>query len=125
MEELKATGLWESTVILQFSEFGRTMAPNTGEGTDHGWAGNHFMLGGSVNGGKVLGDYPTVFEKHSGNDYVLNNGRLIPRFPWDAMWQGAAEWFGVPDEDLDKVLPMRKNFPDELLYTMDDLFVTP
>ena len=125
VEELKATGLWESTVILQFSEFGRTMAPNTGEGTDHGWAGNHFMLGGSVDGGKVLGDYPTVFEKHSGNDYVLNNGRLIPRFPWDAMWQGAAEWFGVPDEDLDKVLPMRKNFPDELLYTMDDLFVTP
>ena len=62
VEELK-TELWESTVVLQFSEFGRTLSPNTGDGTDHGWGGNHFMLGGSVKRGKVLGQYPSDFEQ--------------------------------------------------------------
>ena len=34
--EAKAIGVWESTVIVQTSEFGRTMRPNGHGGTDHG-----------------------------------------------------------------------------------------
>ena len=29
-----------------------------GAGTDHGWSGNHFVLGGNIRGGKVHGKYP-------------------------------------------------------------------
>ena len=32
VKELKALGLWESTTLVQFSEFGRTLSPNTGGG---------------------------------------------------------------------------------------------
>jgi len=124
VEELKVLNLWESTVLLQFSEFGRTLTPNTGDGTDHGWGGNHFMLGGSVKGGTVLGQYPEDFEQSSTNDIALSRGRIIPTHPWDAMWKGAAEWFGVSSDDMDKVLPMHKQFPPELLYGERDLFVT-
>ena len=35
--ELKALSLWESTVVVQFSEFGRTLDPNTNFGADHAW----------------------------------------------------------------------------------------
>ena len=34
--EAKAIGVWESTVLVQSSEFGRTLSPNGNAGTDHG-----------------------------------------------------------------------------------------
>lgn len=37
VDEVNVLGLWESTVVVQFSEFARTLDPNTGDGTDHGW----------------------------------------------------------------------------------------
>lgn len=120
--ELKVLGLWESTVVVQFSEFARTLDPNTGDGTDHGWGGNHFMIGGSVAGGKVLGQYPVDFEVGDAEGLALSRGRMIPTRPWDAMWKGVAQWFGISAAELDKVLPMHQNFPPEILYNETDLF---
>ena len=34
---LKDEGLWDSTAILMASDFGRSLNPNSGGGTDHGW----------------------------------------------------------------------------------------
>lgn len=31
---------------------------HSGLGTDHAWGGNHFILGGSVRGGRIHGQYP-------------------------------------------------------------------
>jgi uncharacterized protein (DUF1501 family) len=45
-------------VILTMSEFGRTVRPNGTNGTDHGHATCFFALGGDVQGGKVLGQWP-------------------------------------------------------------------
>ena len=36
-DEMKSMGIWESTVIIQTSDFGRTLEPNSGDGSDHGW----------------------------------------------------------------------------------------
>jgi len=127
VDELKFLKLWESTVVVQFSEFGRTLNPNTGDGSDHAWGGHHFMFGGSVNGGHVLGLYPSDFEQGDDAGLVLNRGRMIPTTPWDAMWKGTAEWFGIPaaGPEMDKVLPMHKNFPQEMLYNQTMLFNLP
>jgi uncharacterized protein (DUF1501 family) len=120
--------LWESTVVIQFSEFARTLDPNTGDGTDHAWGGNHFMFGGAVNGGQVLGQYPSNFQQGDPDKLALSRGRMIPTTPWDAMWKGVAEWFGVPATgsemaEMDKVLPMHKNFQNpNVLYGEADLF---
>ncbi|HET6231767.1 MAG TPA: DUF1501 domain-containing protein [Longimicrobiaceae bacterium] len=48
----------EDVVILTMSEFGRTVAENGTGGTDHGHANCMMVLGGSVAGGKVYGDWP-------------------------------------------------------------------
>ena len=127
VDELKFLKLWESTVVVQFSEFGRTLNPNTGDGSDHAWGGHHFMFGGSVNGGHVLGLYPSDFEQGDDAGLVLNRGRMIPTTPWDAMWKGTAEWFGIPaaGPEMDKVLPIHKNFPQEMLYNQTMLFNLP
>ncbi|MDQ3622990.1 MAG: DUF1501 domain-containing protein [Verrucomicrobiota bacterium] len=45
-------------LILTMSEFGRAVRQNGNRGTDHGHATCFFALGGAVNGGKVLGQWP-------------------------------------------------------------------
>src|SRR5260370_24443836 len=40
------------------SEFGRTIHENGNSGTDHGHATAMLLLGGAVNGGKMLGRWP-------------------------------------------------------------------
>jgi uncharacterized protein (DUF1501 family) len=45
-------------VVVTMSEFGRTIRENGSLGTDHGHATAMLVLGGPVNGGKVLGRWP-------------------------------------------------------------------
>merc|ERR1711916_20193 len=42
--EMKAQGVWDNVVMMSVSDFGRTIASN-GQGTDHAWSANHFVLG--------------------------------------------------------------------------------
>ena len=45
-------------VVLTMSEFGRTIRENGNIGTDHGHATAMLVMGGPVNGGRVLGRWP-------------------------------------------------------------------
>jgi uncharacterized protein (DUF1501 family) len=49
---------WSRTVVLLATEFGRTAAANGTRGTDHGTGAAAFLLGGAVDGGRVLADWP-------------------------------------------------------------------
>jgi uncharacterized protein (DUF1501 family) len=49
---------WTNTAVLLATEFGRTAATNGTRGTDHGTATTAFLLGGAVQGGRVLADWP-------------------------------------------------------------------
>ncbi len=48
----------DDVVLLTMSEFGRTVRENGNRGTDHGHANAMFVVGNSVRGGKVYGDWP-------------------------------------------------------------------
>lgn len=50
--------LWADTVVTVISEFGRTVAENGTGGTDHGHGNALWLLGGAVQGGRVLGEWP-------------------------------------------------------------------
>ena len=50
--------VWSDTAVLLATEFGRTAATNGTRGTDHGTATAAFLLGGAVQGGRVLADWP-------------------------------------------------------------------
>lgn len=55
------TGLgpvWKETVVLVATEFGRTVAVNGTQGTDHGTASAAMLFGGAVKGGRILADWP-------------------------------------------------------------------
>jgi len=48
----------DNVVVLGLTEFGRTFTQNGSMGTDHGAGSCSFYLGGSVLGGRVVGEWP-------------------------------------------------------------------
>ncbi len=62
-EGLTAGGVWRDTVVVVATEFGREVAINGTQGTDHGSAGAAFVLGGPVKGGRVVADWPGLGRK--------------------------------------------------------------
>jgi uncharacterized protein (DUF1501 family) len=63
----------DDIVILTMSEFGRTVRENGNRGTDHGHANAMFVVGNSVRGGKVYGDWPGLnsSQLYEGRDLAL------------------------------------------------------
>jgi uncharacterized protein (DUF1501 family) len=59
----------DDVVILTMSEFGRTARENGSRGTDHGHGNAMLVLGNSVKGGKIYGDWKGLKGEH------LNEGR--------------------------------------------------
>lgn len=49
---------WNDTVVMLVTEFGRTAAVNGTRGTDHGTGAAAFLVGGAVQGGRVVADWP-------------------------------------------------------------------
>jgi uncharacterized protein (DUF1501 family) len=56
---LTELGRWDSTLIMSYAEFGRRPRENLSNGTDHGTANVHFVMGGRVKGG-LYGEAPVL-----------------------------------------------------------------
>ena len=63
---IKRIGLWDECLIMTYSEFGRRVRENGAQGTDHGTAAPHFLIGGHVTSG-VFGGIPDL-EHLTNND---------------------------------------------------------
>jgi uncharacterized protein (DUF1501 family) len=61
---------WSRTAVLIATEFGRTAAANGTRGTDHGTATSALLLGGAVQGGRVVCNWPglSAGELYQGRD---------------------------------------------------------
>ena len=88
---------------------------------DAGWGGNYFVIGGKVNGGQVLGKYPDRLD-HVHSDENDGRARMIPSTPWESIWNGVAEWYGVDEEGREAILPMMKNFENSTIFSAAQLF---
>jgi len=90
--------LWKDTMVVVVSEFGRTVAANGSGGTDHGTATAAFVLGGQVNGGRVLADWPGLESSR------LYQGRdLAPTQDLRSLLKGAlAAQYGLAGADLER-----------------------
>jgi cullin-associated NEDD8-dissociated protein 1 len=121
--ELKAQDLFNNMVLLTHSDFGRTLTPNSGSGTDHAWAGNYFILGGGLKGGRIYNDFTSSYLPGSEEDAGGPRGILIPRYPWENIMLPVAEWMGLEEPQFSKVFPNIDNFNrTKLILSQSDLF---
>ena len=91
---LKQINQWDNTLIMTYSEFGRRAAENYTEGTDHGTAAPHFLLGGSVKGG-FWGVHPDL-----GN---LNDGDMVFTMDYRSVYERIlGDWFMLKENKFFK-----------------------
>ena len=95
--------VWSETVVAVVTEFGRTARVNGTRGTDHGTATASLLLGGAVNGGQVMADWPGL---SNGNLY---QGRdLKPTTDLRSLFKGVlGEHLLLPENFVE-----REVFPD-------------
>ena len=94
--------VWNKTVVLVATEFGRTAAINGTRGTDHGTGAAAFLLGGAVAGGRVIADWPGL-----SRSALYENRDLKPTRDLRTVMKGVLrDHLGVAESALDaKVFP--------------------
>lgn len=60
VKDLKSTNMFEDTLIITFSEFGRRVEENASGGTDHGTASNMFVIGENLKKKGVFNEVPNL-----------------------------------------------------------------
>lgn len=89
----------DDVVLLTMSEFGRTVRENGSRGTDHGHGNSMLVLGNTVRGGKVYGDFKGLAadKLHEGRDLAVTTDFR------DVFAEVAAKHMAA--RDLSKVFP--------------------
>ena len=90
--ELKAHGNGERVMVLAFSEFGRRVAENGSQGTDHGAAAPVFLFGDKIKGG-IHGNPPDLKN--------LVDGDVPHEVDFRQVYASVLEgWLGTRGEDV-------------------------
>ncbi len=90
LDDLAASGLADRVLILIFSEFGRRVAENGSNGTDHGTAAPVLLAGPNVRPG-MHGAYPRLTD--------LDDGDLKMTVDFRHVYAGVLEgWLGLPSK---------------------------
>ena len=105
---MKELNVNDKVTTFSVSEFARTLSSN-GQGSDHGWGGNVFAMGGAVNGKEVYGTYPDLVLNSS---LELGGGVYIPQTSADEYFAELALWFGVAKTELPLIFPNIGEFYD-------------
>ncbi len=95
--------LWSNTVVLVATEFGRTVKVNGTQGTDHGTGSVAMLMGGAVNGGRVVADWPGLADAA-----LYENRDLKPTTGLDAVIGSTLS----AHFDLSPQATVQKLFPD-------------
>lgn len=124
---LSSLGLRDHVITFTASDFGRTFT-NNGDGTDHGWGGHHFVMGGAINGGEIWGRFPTYAAKSindnefPGSPDMLSNGTLLPALSTQSYGAALARWFGLTPSQVVDVFPLLDHMGPTTV--LDHLFKT-
>jgi len=98
-----ALGVSSNVTTFTLSDFGRTLQPAAGGGTDHAWGSHHFILGDAVRGGDLYGQFPQLVL--GGPNDAEREGRWIPTTALDQYGATLAKWFGASATQLQTVFP--------------------
>jgi uncharacterized protein (DUF1501 family) len=90
VSDLKQQGNFDRVLLMTFSEFGRRLAENANDGTDHGAAAPMFVIGGKVKPG-LFGKYSSLSD--------LDHGDLKFNTDFRSVYGTVLEhWLGTPSQ---------------------------
>jgi uncharacterized protein (DUF1501 family) len=126
-DETVAQGIASQVTTFTMSDFNRTFNPagsGSNVGSDHAWAGHHFVVGGAVRGGDFYGRptsngtiFPTLV--NAGPDDAETRGRFIPSVAVEQYAGTLASWLGVSDADIPLIFPNIARFSTSNLGFMN------
>jgi len=106
---LGGVNMREAVTTFTASDFSRTFTTN-GDGTDHAWGGHHLVMGGSVRGGDIYGQYPTLgVDLGTFRNPDMSRSSLVPTTSVDQYGATMGRWLGVSETNLDTIFPNLRN----------------
>lgn len=91
--DLKNNNRFQDVVVMTFSEFGRRVAQNASNGTDHGTANNMFLIGGGLKQQGLLNDGPDLLN--------LKDGDLQYKVDFKSVYATLLnKWLGADDKAI-------------------------
>ena len=112
-KSIQSYGMNNDVITVVMSEFGRTLDPAAGAGSDHAWGNHWFALGGPVKGGTIYGStFPTL--QTGGVDdasfWQPYRGQWLPQFSSDQFMADLVQWLGLTPAQALAVMPNLANF---------------
>lgn len=91
--DLKNNNRFQDVVVMTFSEFGRRVAQNASNGTDHGTANNMFLIGGGLKQQGLLNEGPDLLNLKDGDlQYKVDFKRVYATL--------LNKWLGADDQAI-------------------------
>jgi uncharacterized protein (DUF1501 family) len=109
MSALQEMGLANQVLVCTHSDFNRTTLANTAGGSDHAWGNHQLILGGGIQGGRMIGTYPDL--DLNGSMDFNGYGTWIPGLSVTQMTAGIGAWMGLNTTQIAAVFPLLSNFP--------------
>lgn len=107
----RASGVDSNVVTLVMTEFGRTVRPGSGGGSEHAWGNHWWAFGGPVAGGQVIGQFPSPVLGGPDDSDSQKNGRHVPTLATDQLGATLMQWMGLAPEQFHDAFPWLVNFP--------------
>ncbi len=90
-DDLKSGNMWNDTLLMTFSEFGRRVKQNASKGTDHGTANVMMFAGGTLKRNGILNEPPDLQN--------LDNGDLIYKVDFRSVYATVLQnWLATDSE---------------------------
>lgn len=92
---------WNNCAVIIGGEFGRTCRVNGTGGTDHGIGTSWHLVGGAVNGGRIIADWPGLREAD-----MIDGRYLRPTTNITSVFKGIMkDSFGLSNNELNEIFP--------------------
>jgi uncharacterized protein (DUF1501 family) len=119
-ESLRSAGLSNEVAVLVTSEFGRTLDPAAGYGSDHAWGSHWMVMGNMVSGNKIYGqNFPRLILGGVDDAHDGRRGYWVPQFSSDQVAADLLLWLGMPQDKLTTVMPNLVNFSQKTVGFMN------
>jgi len=108
---MQALGMGSEVLTIVISEFGRTLDPAAGVGSDHAWGSHWFAVGGAVKGGLVYGqNFPSLVNGGVDDSSDSKRGYWVPQFSSDQFIADIGLWMGLSAAQVTVAMPNLANF---------------